>query len=186
MANSKITSAPKRAAAKEEKKETVMPTEEVVQVEKKKFSATELVPCLSITPGEMFYEGEKTKTLYTWANAEDIIGIEYQDLAYAARSKNQMMYKPRYIVQDQDFLNEFPQLEAVYNGLYSVADLEDILKLPPTQMERAIIALPEGAKDALQTLVATKIDNGTLDSVKRIQKLDEIFDTKMLMRLFQE
>lgn len=177
MANQKVTSTPKKVVE-----------EKVIEnvIEKKKFSATDEIPCISITPGELFYVGDKTKTLYTWADADDVIGIEYQDLAYAARAKNKMMYKPRYIVQDQDFLMEFPKLAEVYNGLYSITDLEEILSLPPSQMEKAIMALPEGAKDALQTLVATKIADGSLDSVKRIQKLDEIFDTKMLMRLVQE
>lgn len=178
MANQKVTSTPKKVMEEKEATEKI--------VEKKKFSATDGIPCLSITPGEMFYLGEKTKTLYTWADANDVIDIEYQDLAYAARAKNKMMYKPRYIVQDRDFLKEFHQLEEVYNGLYSIADLEDILKLSPSQMGKAIASLPEGAKDALQTLVATKIADGSLDSVKKIQKLDEIFDTKMLMRLVQE
>lgn len=178
MANQKVTSTPKKVV-----EEKVI---ENVVTEKKKFSATDEIPCISITPGELFYVGDKTKTLYTWADADDVIGIEYQDLAYAARAKNKMMYKPRYIVQDRDFLKEFPKLAEVYNGLYSITDLEEILSLPPSQMEKAIMTLPEGAKDALQTLIATKIADGSLDSVKRIQKLDEIFDTKMLMRLVQE
>lgn len=158
----------------------------VTKPEKKKFAPTELIPCLSITPGELFFVGDKTKTLYTWADANDVIDLEYQDLAYAARSRNKMMFKPRFIVQDKDFLKEFPKLEEIYSGLYSMQDLEDILKMQPARMAKAIETLPEGAKDALQTLVATKIANGTLDSVKRIQKLDEIFDTKMLMRLVTE
>lgn len=169
MASSKVSSAPKKATE--------------VKESKKKFAPSDLIPCVSITPGELFVVGDKTKILYTWADADDVIEIEYQDLAYAARAKDKMMYKPRYIVQDDDFLKEFPHLEEVYNGLYSVGDLEDILKLTPARMESAINALPEGAKDALQTLIATKIRDGSLDSVKRIQKLDDIFDTKMLMRL---
>lgn len=179
--NSRVKSTPKTMQVEE-----VDNTEKVVKVEKKKFSATDMIPCLSITPGKLFFEGAKTKTLYSWADADAIEEIEYQDLAYAARAKDRIVYKPRFIVQDKDFLKEFPRLEETYAGLYSVEDLESILKLTPSQIERAVMSLPEGAKDALKTIVATKIANGTFDSVKRIQKLDEIFDTKMLMRLVEE
>lgn len=179
--NTKVKSTPKVTAPKTE--------EDVIQekkVEKKKFVATDLIPCVSITPGEMFFEGAKTKTLYTWPDADAVEELEYQDLAYAARSKDRMMYKPRYIVLDKDFLAEFPRLDEVYAGLYSIKDLESILNLSPSQMEKEISILPDGAKDALKTIIATKIANGTFDSVKRIQKLDEIFGTKMLMRLVSE
>jgi len=171
--NKKITSAPKVTVEKE-------------VIEKKRFKSDEFIDCISITPGKLHFEGAKTKNLYTWADIDDVVPLEYQDLAYAARSKDKIMYKPRFIVMDKDFLKEFPALEDLYGTMYSADDLKAILKLPASQMEKAIKELPEGAKDALQTLVSTMIDNGTFDSIKRIQKLDEIFDTKMLMRLVQD
>ena len=39
---------------------------------------------------------------------DDIVEIEFRDLDYAARSKDAMMYKPRYIVQNADFLALHP------------------------------------------------------------------------------
>ena len=170
----KITSTPKVNVAKKE------------IIEKKKFKPDDFIDCISITPGKLHFDGAKTKDHYTWADIDDVIPIAYQDLAFAARAKDKMMYKPRFIVLDKDFLAEFPALDAVYGSLYSSDDLKNILKLPVLQMEKAIKELPEGAKDALQVMVSTMIDEGTFDSVKRIQKLDEIFDTKMLMRLVQD
>lgn len=151
--------------------------------EKKKFNPKEMIPCVSITPGEMFYLGKKSDTLYTFANMDDVVEIEFRDLDYAARSKDAMMYRPRFIVQDKDFIELHPSLDGVYSSLHSTRDLKDILKLSPIQMEKAIKKLPIGAQDAIKTIAATMIDNGSLDSIQRVKKLDEIFGTEMLLRL---
>ena len=80
---------------------------------KKKFNPEDLIPCLSITPGEMFVMGQKSKNLYTFANIDDVIEIEFRDLDYAARTKEAMMFKPRYIVQDKDFIALHPVIDEI-------------------------------------------------------------------------
>ena len=156
---------------------------------KRKFEDTDLIPCVSITPGEMFMVGEKSKTLYTWADIEDVVEVEYRDLAYMARSgsangtRRNLMYKPRFIVQDKDFLAQFPKLEEAYGSMYSVADLKALLKLSASQLKSEVEMLPPGAKDSLKSIVATMIDNGSFDSIQRVKVLDEAFGTQMLLRL---
>ncbi len=154
-----------------------------IKAEKKKFDPKDLIPCVSITPGEMFYDGKKSGDLYTFADIDDTVEIEFRDLDYAARSKDAMMYKPRFIVQDKDFIALHPALDEVYSNLHSVRDLKDILKLSPEQMRKAIASLPEGAKESIKVIAATMVDNGTLDSVKRVNVLDEIFGTEMLLKV---
>lgn len=151
--------------------------------EKKKFNPTDMIPCVSITAGEMFYIGSKSQTLYTFANIDDTVEIEFRDLDYAARSKDKIMFKPRFIVQDADFVALHPILDNIYSNLYTNKDLKDILKLSPSQMEKVITSLPEGAKDSIKTIAATMVDNGTLDSIQGVKVLDSIFDTEMLLKL---
>ena len=150
---------------------------------KKKFNPTDLTPCISITAGELFYEGNKSKTLYTFADIGDVVEIEFKDLDYAARTKDAMMFKPRFVVQNADFIELHPTLDEIYSGLHTTKDLKDILKMTPKQMENAIYSLPIGAQEALKTIAATMVDNGTLDSVKKIQTLDSIFGTELLLKL---
>ena len=165
---------------------TVEKSETAKAPEKRKFAPTDTIPVLSITPGEMFVDGKKSKTLYTFANIDDTVEIEFRDLDYAARTKDTMMYKPRYIVQDDDFVKLHPALDSVYSGLYSSSDLKDILKLSADRMKSAISKLPEGAKDSIKTIASTMVDNGTLDSIQRVKALDEIFGTEMLLKLTSE
>lgn len=166
-------------------KETVDAKVETVdeKEEKKKFQPEDLIPCVSITPGEMFYSGSKSENLYTFADIDDVVEIEFRDLDYAARSKDAMMYKPRFIIQDANFVALHPALDEVYSSLHSTKDLKDILKMTPVQMKKVIASLPEGAKDSIKTIAMTMVDNGTLDSIQRVKAIDEIFGTEMLLKL---
>ena len=62
-------------------------------------------------------------------------------------------------------------------------DFEAILELPEVQMKEAIEKLPKGCKECVKGIVATKVDEGSLDSVKKIKALDEIFGTNLLLTL---
>ena len=64
--------------------------------------------------------------------------------------------------------------------MYTKGDLEDIFRLPASEMKKAILELPEGAKETIKHIAATKLSNGTLDSIKKIRVIDEIFETELL------
>ena len=165
-----------------EKNVTEETTEKTV-IKKKKFEQEELIPCISITPGKLYVDGYKSKNMYTFADMDDVVEIEFRDLDYLARTKDVMMFKPRYIVQDKDFIALHPTLDEVYSSLYSTSDLREVIDMTPAQMKKIIPTLPIGAQDALKTIAATMVDDGTLDSIKRVQVLDEIFGTQMFLKL---
>ena len=151
----------------------------------KKYDKEDVIPCKSITNGKLLVTGEKSKILYRWANYGDIEDVEYQDLIYMIRSHKPSVYKPRFVIQDEEFIAQHPDLKDLYNSLYSVKDLKDILNLPATQMKKAINELPEGAFDAIRGVAASMINSGKYDSVAKIKELDEILNTKLLLTLAQ-
>ena len=93
------------------------------------------------------------------------------------------MLKPRFIVQDSDFINLHSKLDDIYSALHSTSDLESIIKMTPAKMEKIIPSLPLGAKDALKIIAATMVDKGELDSLQRIKKLDELLGTELFTKL---
>ena len=157
--------------------------DEPVVTKKKVFAKDDLIPCVSITPGEMFFEGEKTKNLYIWANIGYVTEIEYQDINYAIQQNHPLVIKPRFIIQDKDIIAMHPELDRIYSGLYSVNDLKAILKKTPAEIEADVAKLPLGAKEALKGIVSTAIANGSLDSINRIKVFDKILGTEMLLKL---
>lgn len=169
--------------------EEVMETNEIVEKEtrakkpKPKFEETDLIPCVSITVGGLYMVGPKSKDLYEWLSIGDTVDVEYRDLVSAIRARDGLVYRPRFIIDDEEFLEAYPDVRDVYRGLYNTEMLTKILSMPPNRMKKAIEDLPPGAKDAIKGLAATMINNGTLDSVQRIKILDEMFGTEMLLSL---
>ena len=156
---------------------------ETKQVEKKKvYAENEGIPCKSITPGKLFMEGIKSKIVYRWADNGDVVEVEYQDLIAAIRSNSSYVIKPFFIIEDDEIVSKFPQLKRVYESMYSIKDLKDVLTtMSVGEMERTIMSLPEGAKDSIKHIASKMISDGTLDSVKKIQCLDKIYNTEMMM-----
>lgn len=176
-----IKTTKKTPAAPAVPKETVATVE--VTKEKRKFEPEELVSCVSVTPGELFMVGYKSHNLYTWADSDDVIGVEFRDLDYAVKARKATVTEPYIVVDDEDFLALHPFLRDIYAGIYSINELKSILSLSPSQMERTIKALPEWAINSFKTVVSSMVDDGSLDSIKKIKILDNIFGTEMLLKL---
>ena len=155
--------------------------------EARKFKDTDPIKCVSITAGELGMLGIKTGINYTWAGRGDDTDVEYQDLVAAIRQGKKQITLPCFIIKNDDFLAEFPQVEEVYTAMLSYNDLQDILKLDAKNMKKVIEELPTGAKESIKNIASSQISKGQLDSVQKIKVLDEIFDTKFMLmtELFQ-
>ncbi len=148
-------------------------------IEKKVFKDSDGIPCRSITQGALYMEGAKTHMLYEWVEYGDVTMVEYADLAAAVRTKSWFMFSPAFIVDDDDFIEQNAQLKKFYTENYSMHDLENILSMPIDRMKEEIIALPKSAVESLKSLAASSITEGTIDSVRRIKVLDELFGTNL-------
>lgn len=164
--------------------EAVMAELPVVETKPKRtFADNDWVYCTSITPGEYLFEGPKSKTVYSWIDAGVTEPMRYDDLSSAVRTRKPCVFKPRIIIQDEEFLVDYPELQRLYDSLYSKDDLTKILELDAGQMISVIKQLPDGAKDALKTMAVNAIETGRLDSVARVRALDQYFGTDMLLKL---
>lgn len=153
--------------------------------EQRVFEKEDLIPCRSITFGELLMVGAKTKFVYKWADYDDVQEVEYQDLIYDVKIPGGSYSRfPRFVVIDDDFLEQNPVLNDVYSKIYSKQDIRKILDLSPRELENAVKGLPKGVKDSLKTMVATMITNGSFDSMNKIKVLDELLDTQMAQTLF--
>ena len=176
--------AEKNTTRKNNVKEQAQNTTESVSmskaVAKKKRDPSEPVDCVSITAGELGMTGIKSGINYRWAELGDTTEVEYQDIIAAIRSHTSFVMMPYFIIQDEAIVAEFPQIKEIYDKMYTGRDLEDIFRLPVGEMKCTILRLPEGAKETVKHIAATKLSNGTLDSIKKIRVIDEIFDTELL------
>ena len=166
-------------------KKDIAETSAKTSVKKKTFQPNDLIPCKSITAGELLMEGYKTHFVYRWADYDDIQEVEYQDLAYDIRIHGRSYSRyPRFIVLDDDFVEQNPVLNEVYSKIYSISDLRKMLDLSPAEIKKIIPTLPVGARESLKTIVSTAVSNGTFDSINKIKAFDEVFETQMFQTLF--
>lgn len=167
-----------KVATPSKEKETV---EEVKVQPKKKFQETDGILCRSVTEGMLFFIGKKTGMLYQWNGYGSEYEVEYRDLVIAVRTRASYIFNPLFIIEDEDFLEEFPIVKKFYDESYDVTEIKNILYMPLEEMKKAIVALPKGALKTLQNMASTEIMNKNLDSVQKIKYLDEIFGTELLL-----
>ena len=171
---------PRKAMTKTTVKTEEVKDEEVKQtVSKKVFDPNEGVLCRSVTHGQLFVDGIKTGMKYTFFDYDDEAEIEYRDLVALIRARDKAVYNPRFIVEDEDFINEYPALKKFYKEHFSTKNIKEILNMPERQMKDAISKLPPGAVETLKSIAVNQIANGELDSIKKIKVLDEAFNTDL-------
>ena len=149
------------------------PKKEAIKV--KKFDDHDYILCHSVTAGGLGIIGAKTDTYYRFNQYGSECDIEYIDLVQLVRSRSEHIFIPRIIIDDKDFLAQFPQVVEAYNNMYNKGDLRQILQLPADSMRREIEKLPKGAKDTLKSMAATMIADGSIDSIASARVLSDIF-----------
>lgn len=161
--------------------ETVVNEETVKETKKapRKFKADDLVSCRSITFGELLLVGPKSKLLYSWANYGDTTEMEYQDLQALKSTKSSYLYRPRFIIEDEELVEQWSKdFKAMYDDIIEV-DVEDMFKLPLNQFKAKLKKAPKGVQMAVKNIAGEKIMNGSLDSLKKIKAIDEILGTDL-------
>lgn len=154
-------------------------TENTVVKKKKVFDQSDGVLCASITQGKLYVEGSKTGMLYSFSDYGDETEIEYRDLVGLIRSKDKSVFEPRFVVEDKDFIEEYPALKKFYDDEFSVQNIKNILLMPDDQMVAEIEKLPRGAADSLKSIAAEQVATGQIDSVRKIKALDSVFGTNL-------
>lgn len=150
---------------------------------KKKFADDDMIECVSITTGELFVVGPKTGTLYDWKQLGMIDEMEYKDLLALVRARHKSVYTPRFIIQNEAFLEQHKDIKKLYDSLYKIGDLKRVLTYSPAQLKKVLPTLPVGAQESIKSLAMSGVNDGSLDSVKAIRVLDEFFGTDMLLKL---
>ena len=130
----------------------------------KKFEQNELIECRSLVQGTLFMPGKQSDILYRWDGYGDIREVEYRDLYSLKSSRSPYIYDPCFQIE---------------NNLYDASDINQFLALSPAQFKKALAEVPKGLKTAIKIEVATRLDNGTFDSIQKVRAVDEICGTEL-------
>lgn len=147
----------------------------------RKYAQDDMITCRSITYGELLLTGKKSKLLYSWSNYGDTTEVEYQDLQALKSTKSSYLYKPRFVIEDEELVEQFGKdFVNMYENIINV-DVDDIFKLPLNQFKSRLKKAPNGVQQAVKNIAGEKIMNGSLDSLAKIKAIDEILDTDLML-----
>lgn len=175
MANTKKTTNAKSTA---EKTTPVAETTKPVAAPRK-FAPNEQIPCRSVTIGELVYVGVKTRIQYTWADYGDVAYLEYQDLQALQSMKSRFILDPLFIIEDEEVVAQWDKmLKPVYDRIKE-EDLDAFFALPQNKFETALKNAPKGFQNSIKTKAVAMIQDGELDSLKKIKAIDEVLGTEL-------
>lgn len=172
------------------KKETVSNTNEVVEEGQKlvakaprKFAPDDMITCRSVTYGELLLTGPKSRLLYRWSNYNDTTEVPFQDLQALRSTKSSYLYRPRFIIEDEELVEQWSKdLKPLYDNIVDM-DVEKIFNLPIGKFKAALKKAPKGVQQAVKNIAGDMIMNGTLDSVQKIKAIDDLLGTDLKLYL---
>ena len=147
----------------------------------KKFEQNELIECRSLVQGTLFMPGKQSDILYRWDGYGDVREVEYSDLYSLKSSRSPYIYDPCFQIENDELLEDprWKDVKDLYDNLYDASDINQFLALSPAQFKKALSEVPKGLKTAIKIEVATRLDNGTFDSIQKVRAVDEICGTEL-------
>lgn len=145
----------------------------------RQFNQHDLILCRSVTAGWLGCGG-KSGQYYVFENFGDQCEIEYQDLFALKQRRSPYLYAPLFVIEDEELLDDprWADIKNFYDSqVYTMDDINAILNTPVGKFENTLRALPKGLAKSLQVEVATRIENGTFDSLRKIKIIDDVFNT---------
>lgn len=148
----------------------------------KKYEAHDLILVRSITQGTLLLPGKKSGILYRWQSYGDVSEVEYQDLYTLKASKSRYLYKPFFVIEDQELLEDplWKDLAKLYEETFDISDINTVINLPQGDFEATLSKLPEGFRDAVKYEISNRIESGTFDSLNKIRTVDRICGTDLM------
>lgn len=163
----------------EDEIEVVEEVKPVKKVNKPKHDPSELISCRSVVFGKLILIGPKTNMRYIWANEGDIRDVEYQDLVSWKALGSKYLFAPLIIIEDEDICEEWKSdLGKLYEEVQAV-DLKELFNLPIRQFTAQLKKLPASMKSSVQNMAYAMIKDKTLDSLRKIETIDEILGTEL-------
>lgn len=150
--------------------------------EPRKFAQDDMILCKSVTYGELLLPGKKSKLLYIWSNYGDTTEVEFQDLQALRSTRSAYLMNPYFVIEDEELLEQWPELKNLYDKVAAL-DVDNLFNLPINQFKKRLREIPVGFKDSIKNIAGEKIRNGYLDSIAKINALDEILGTELKLMI---
>lgn len=148
---------------------------------KKKYELHELIPCRSVTMGELGLDSKKTNNAYYWGNYGDVCEVSYEDLLFLKAQRSGFLYNPSFIIEADDVFPEDKNLVEIKELYDRFINLADFFELNTGEIKEILKNAPEGFRDVVATKAGEMVRNNRLESLAVIKIIDAIVGTNLKM-----
>jgi hypothetical protein len=158
--------------------ETVVPAEKVVQKPKKRnVDRDEYVDVMSNTTGKLFYSS-RTGAEFVFTEYGQTDQIQVSELINMNNKNPRYLKEPWLIIMDEDVV-QFLGLSKVYENIIMPEEFETFFNRPVEEIEAFIRKAPKGMTQLIVSMAQTKVQDGTLDSMRVVKLINDIFGTDL-------
>lgn len=152
-------------------------TQTITKKVPRKYAPDDRIACRSVTGGELILIGQKSQLQYNWADYNDVSYVEYQDLQALQSRKSNFLVKPRFIIEDEELVEQWgSMLKPIYDRVID-QDIEDFFALPLNKFKARLGVMPDGLKDAIKTKAAQMIQSEELYDIRKVREIDMAWGT---------
>lgn len=141
----------------------------------------ELIPVMNATNGSLIYTSRKTGAEWNWTEYGDIEYMEYQELLSMRTAHRRFFDEPFIIILDDNVV-ETLGLTKMYENIKSPEQIDVIFRLNQPEFEEIVEKSPKGIKHLVITRARKLYKSGELDSIKKINYLNDRFQTDIGQR----
>lgn len=170
----------KKDLTNEKKEEIVMKTPTLEPKIKRKESLDKqmLVPIMNVTNGKLIYQSKRSGSEFQFEKYGDIEYIEVYELLTMRSSQRRFLDEPYVIVLD-DEVAEYLGLSNNYKKLTHATEISRIFDLPLERYKEVVQSAPKGLAHLIVSTAKEKLANGELDSVQKVQALEEVYNVEL-------
>lgn len=160
--------------------ESVEPNRVVYKVkEDTPLSPTDYITVRNGFNGKLVYKSKKTGEKFVWQEFGDEQDIELAELK-SARNSSKSFFENNWFMFDNPAVISYLGVERMYEHALNIDNFDDIFNMNPEDVKNRISLLSDGQKYSVKYRARTLIRNGTIDSLKMINALEEALDTELI------
>lgn len=154
--------------------------EEVLSKAKKKVTRDLEVECKNITNGTLVYVSKKTGAEYILEGYGATEIFDVGELITMKSSSPRILNEPWLLIEDDDVI-DYLRLRDVYDRISVPLDnIDSFFDKPVSKMRDALDVAPNGIKFLIASRAKTLMNEGVLDSVKKIKLIEDVLQIELI------
>lgn len=131
--------------------------------------------------GRLVYKSSRTNEKFVWEEFGSEQDMELQELKNA-KSAHKTYFEKNWFLFDDPEVIRYLGVERFYDSALSFDEFEDLFNYSPDEVKERISTIPDGQRQSLIYKAKQLISDGTIDSMKMVNALEESLGVELIER----